>query len=201
MSQTNIVDQNEPSIEALIEEFNAFGKIAAEPRVRQYQVVARAKQKEKSEFKKFCDDTKYKPSPATMRKHLKIAEEADWLLSIADRLPAEWTTIYHVAVIGQAKALELVDRGVLHAQATANELKAAAVIQVSDDTVSNASLEDEAYVAEDPCVFKVDASELSDQERLRLYDDLEEKAAPRGLLVTGLPDRLAKKRIIERDAV
>ena len=42
--------------------------------------------------------------------------------------------------------------------------------------------------------------DLSDQDRLSLYHDLEKASAGFALIVTGLPKRLAETIIIEREA-
>jgi hypothetical protein len=105
-----------------------------------------------------------------------------------------------VAVLGRAKAEEMVRIGTLHSQVTAKELKAAAIGEVSNDVVSDTAVAGEAIVTTEPCLFQVDASDLSDQDRLSLYQDLEEATARHGLVVTGLPDGLVERLIIEREA-
>jgi hypothetical protein len=192
--------KNEETIESLVNEFNACGKVAAEHVVRRCRTVARAKAKGKNGFEEFCAKAKLKPGSSTTRKYVRIGAEADWLLPIADRLPADWTTIYDVVKLGQVKAEELIRLGILHPQVTAKELNAPTVADISDDVVSDASVADETIGAAEPCLFQVDASDLSDQDRLNLYHDLEDAAARHGCVVTGMPDRLAEKDIIEREA-
>ena len=193
-------DQNEETIESLVVEHNDYRKGASEYTILRCSTYPRAKAKGKSGFEEFCAKVKCKPSSSTTRKYLKIGLEADWLLPMADKLPAEWTTIYDVAVLGRAKAEEMVRIGTLHSQVTAKELKAAAVGEVSNDVVSDTAVADEAIVTTEPCVFQVNASDLSDPDRLNLYQDLEEAAARHGLVVAGLPDGLAERLIIEREA-
>jgi len=192
--------KNEETIESLVTEFNTCGNVAAEHLVRRCRTVARAKAKGKNGFEEFCAKAKLKPGSSTTRKYVRIGAEADWLLPIADRLPADWTTIYDVAVLGRAKAEEMVRIGTLHSQVTAKELKAAAIGEVSNDVVSDTAVAGEAIVTTEPCLFQVDASDLSDQDRLSLYQDLEEATARHGLVVTGLPDGLVERLIIEREA-
>jgi hypothetical protein len=102
--------------------------------------------------------------------------------------------------LGQVKAEEMVRLGTLHPQITAKELNAPTIAEVSDNVASDTSAEDETIVTAEPCVFNVDASELSDQDRLNLYHDLAEAAARHSLVVAGLPDRLAERLIIDREA-
>jgi hypothetical protein len=192
--------QTEETIESLVVEHNDCGKVASEYIVRRFSTFPRAKAKGKNGFEEFCEKVKCKPSSSTTRKYLKIGTEADWLLPIADRLPADWTTIYEVAVLGQTKAEELVSRGILNPQATAKELKAATTADVSDDAVSDTSVADEAIGTAEPCVFQIDASDRSDQDRLALYRELVQAVLWLGLTVTGLPDRLAETLISEREA-
>jgi hypothetical protein len=191
--------QTDETIESLVVEHNDCGKVASEYIVRRFSTFPRAKAKGKNGFEEFCEKVKCKPSSSTTRKYLKIGTEADWLLPIADRLPSDWTTIYEVAVLGQAKAEELVSRGILNPQATAKALKAATIAEVSDDVVDQSEAVETIGAAE-LCVFQVDASDLSDQDRLSLYHALEDEAARHGCVVKGLPDRLAQNDIIEREA-
>ena len=193
-------DQNEETIESLFNEFNNHGEVVAKHLVKRCKPVSRAKARGKNGFEEFCAMAKLKPGSSTTRKYVIIGNEAYWLEPIADRLPSDWTTIYYVATLGQAKAEEMVRLGTLHPQVTARELKAAAIAEVSNDVVSDPAVADETIVTTEPCVFQVDASDLSDQDRLNLYHDLEEAAARHSLVVAGLPDRLAERLIIDREA-
>jgi hypothetical protein len=188
-------DQDEQTVEMLVSEFYNFANIAAEHIIKQCRAVARAKGKGKNAFEEFCEKVKIKPGSSTTRKYVRIGAEADWLLPIADRLPADWTTIYDVVRLGQVKADEMVRIGVLHPQATAKQLTAAA-IDPSDEIDSQGDAE--VADTEDRCILEVDASELSDEDRLMLYRALEKATAIYGLAVSGLPDRLAESLILDR---
>jgi hypothetical protein len=118
---------------------------------------------------------------------------------MADKLPADWTKIYNVAVLGQAKAEVLIHRGILTPQMSGKELKAA-TIQLSDDVVSDAGITDEAASTTELCILQVNASDLSDSDRLDLYLCFRSAATRHGLTVSGLPDRLAEQVIIEQEA-
>jgi hypothetical protein len=181
-------DQNEATVESLATEFNAFGKVAAEQIIHRGRTVARAKTTfEPKDFQEFCRLVRLEPKSSTCRKYRLIGAEADWLQPIAAHLPGDWTTIYDVVKLGQTKAEELIQLRVLQPQATAKELKAATTVKPT-------------IVTAEPCVFQVNASDLSDQDRLKLYVDLKQAAAANGLSVTGLPKRLVEKSIIEREA-
>jgi hypothetical protein len=195
-------NQIEPTAESFATEFCTFGKVVADHVILKGRTVARAKDKlEYNEYQEFCRLVRLDPRSSTCRKYRLIGAEADWLQPIAAHLPGDWTTIYDVVKIGQVKAEELISLGKLHPQATAKELKAATVTEVSDDVVSNTSVADEAIgTTVEPCVFQIDASDLSDQDRLALYRELVQAVLWLGLTVTGLPDRLAETLISEREA-
>jgi hypothetical protein len=191
--------QSEATVESLAAEFRTYGKAAAEQVILRCKTVATAKAKlGYSGFQEFCLLVRLEPKSSTCRKYKLIGAEADWLQPIAAHLPGDWTTIYDVVKLGQSKAEELIGLGTLHPQVTAKNLKAAATMKAvpkaSDDVVGD------AIGTTEPCVFRVDASDLSDQDRLSLYDDLEKASAGFALAVTGLPKRLAKTIIIEREA-
>jgi hypothetical protein len=194
--------QNEETIDSLVNKFNEFGRAAAKQLIERCKAVSRAKAKGKNGFEEFCEKVQIKPASSTIRKYTKISDEADWLLPMADQLPADWTTIYGVALLGQTKAEALISRGILHPQATAKDIKAEAakIAGVSDDVVPDASTADETISTREPCVLQVDVTDSSDQDRLKLFHALQEIAGEHGLIVTGLPKRLAEQSIIEREA-
>jgi hypothetical protein len=193
-------DLIEPTVEWLVIQFHTFGKVEVEHLIRKCETVAQAKAKlDYNGYGSFCEKVGLNPKSPTTRKYQRIGAEADWLLPIAEHLPPDWTTVYDVVKLGKVKAEELIRLGILHPQATAKELKAATIAEVSGDVVDQ-SKADETIGAAELCVFQVDASDLSDQDRLSLYHVLEEEAARHGCVVKGLPDRLAQNDIIEREA-
>jgi hypothetical protein len=200
--EETIESLNEQSIESLVAKFNACETAAARTRIEGFVFVASAKALGKLKFKAFCDGAGLNPKSSTTRKYALIGAEAGWLLPIADHLPPEWTTIYTLVTLGEARAQELIESGCLHPQVTAKELVAATTAPLSDipSDPSQADGIDEATGTAEPCIFQVNASDLSDQDRLALYQELEERAVQRGLTVTGLPDALLEILIIEREA-
>jgi hypothetical protein len=194
--------QHEETIETLVAKFNKFGRAAAAQLIERCKAVSQAKAKGKNGFEEFCEKVQIKPGSSTTRKYAIIGAEADWLLPIADQLPADWTTLYDVAALGQTKAETLISRGILHPQATAKEIKAEAakIAGVCDAVVSDTSTADETSSAGGQCVLQVNASSLADQALLDLYHALVNEAARHGLTVTGLPKRLAEESIILREA-
>ena len=190
----------EVTVESLVARFYTLGKAAAKQVILQGRTVALAKtQLTNTEYQEFCRQVGWHPKSSTCRKFQKIGTEADWLLPIAGRLPANWTTIYDVARLGQAKAEELIRLGILHHEAPAKVLKASTIAEAPDATPETIGAH-ETFAGTGRCVFQIDASDLCDQERLNLYHDLENASAGFALAVTRLPDRLAEKRIIDREA-
>lgn len=192
--------QNEETIDSLVEEFTTFGKLAAEHHIRRCSTLARAKAKGKNGFVEFCERVHCKPDSSTTRKYLKIGLEADWLLPIAQHLPPEWTTIYDVAVLGRDSAKELIEQGVLNPQAPAKVLKKPDLAKTDDPIAATDEDAQGADSASGTCTLAVDASSLSDQEVVDLHDALARSASWYGLSVTGLPDRLTKTPVVDREA-
>jgi hypothetical protein len=192
--------QNEPTTESLITEFNTFGKVISEHVVLRSRTVSRAKAKGKNGFEEFCMGAHLDPASSTTRKYALIGAEADWLLPLAPRLPPDWTTIYYVVTLGQVKAQEMAQLGILHPQVTAKQLKAAAIADLSNDVAPDPDVGNETAATVEPCILEVDATDLPDQDRLNLYQDLREAAAQHGLTVTGLPERLDEELITELEA-
>jgi hypothetical protein len=201
--------QNEETIDSLVAEFNCSGELVKEHHIKRGKAASRAKSKGKNGFDEFCEKTSIKPQSSTARKYVKIGNEADWLEPIIAHLPTDnWTTIYDVAVLGNAKAEELIGRGILHPQATAKQLREAAMAGEADavapDTETEGETNDgtdaETYDVPEPCVFQIDATGLTDKDRLRLYHDLVDAVRWLDLTVTGLPNRLATAAIIDREA-
>jgi hypothetical protein len=167
-----------------------YGKLAAEHHVRRSMALARAKGKGSTQFEEFCERVNLRPSSSTTRKYLKIGVEGDWLLLIAKNLPADWTTIYNVAVIGENKARDLIEHGFLHPEATAKKLK---------EVERQESCESE-QVAPAEFTLRVKVSGLPDDEVLRACRDLANIVRDHHLEISGLPQWLSE-RLIEREAV
>jgi len=180
------VSDVEPTIDALAHEFNKHDRSAAEHIVLGGKAVSQAKAKGDDAFVEFCATINYDRKSSKLRKYKRIGDEAHWLWPIVNRLPADWTTIFDVAVLGQAKAEVLIHRGILTPQMSGKDLKAAKM-QLSDDVVSNAGITDEEVSKTESCVLQVDASGLSDTDRIDLYLRFQSAAKRHGLTVSGLP--------------
>jgi hypothetical protein len=190
-------DQNEQSIESFIIQFNTFSKLAAEHLILKCKTIVEVKEAMPDQLELFCRRVRLDPKSSTFRKYFKIGTEASWLVPLADRLPASWTTIYPLAVLGQAAAYELMRNGTLHAEMTADQLRAAtASCEVDHQEIAVEAVEKAA----DACIFTIQASELCDQGRLELYCDLMQSAQKYGLTVDGLPEELSERIIVEQEA-
>jgi hypothetical protein len=150
-----------------------------------------------SGFESFCRSAGLDPKKSKCRKFKKIGCEADWLLTIVEWLPAEWTTIHDVSVLGKATAMELIRDGKLHPEITAKEIKEATN---STSRASNRTDEELASEIAERCTFTVDVTELEDPEKLALFAEIEKAVARHGLTVMGLPDRLVERLMNERES-
>jgi hypothetical protein len=190
------LEDTETVIEPYVIAFNTFGKVASSHIILQRRTVAQAKAKlDFKGFEHFCCQVGLDPKSSKCRKYQRIGAEADWLLPIADALPPDWTTIYNVARLGQIKVKELMRLGKLHPETTAKELKTATNANALNDVPEE--MGDEAAEA---CVYRVDASDLPDSEKLQVYIDLQDAVAQRGLTIAGLPQHLAEQLVIKREA-
>jgi hypothetical protein len=202
-SEMTSFEETATAVYLFVTEFQTFGKLGSEHNILQRRTVARAKAKlDYKGFELFCCQVGLDAKSSKCRKYLKIGAEADWLLPIADKLPSEWTTIYHLATLGQIKVKDLIRLGKLHPETTAKELRAATNANGLDSADSAVTIDvpEEADIeAAETCVYRVDASGLQDGEKLNLYLNLEKAVAGYGLTVTGLPQHLEERLVIERE--
>lgn len=116
---------NEP-VMMYVENFKKFGKAGAESIIEQCQTVVTAEQElSATYFKRFLLEIDVERSSSTFRKMRSIGEAAVRLKSVADRLPNEWTTLYTLSTLDNARLNELAAQGVLRERMTARELNAA----------------------------------------------------------------------------
>ena len=118
-----VVDTKEVIV--LVEKFNAFARKTAEGVLEMGKVVCEAKKLKESEFHKFCEIVGMSGSSSTVQKLLKIGEKYEFLIGHAEKIPANWTTVYELAKLTEEKIEELIDRGVLSTSLLAAELNAA----------------------------------------------------------------------------
>lgn len=112
-------------ITVLVEKFNTFARKTAEGVLEMAQVVCEAKKLKDSEFHKFCEIVGMTGSSSTVQKLIKIGEKYEYLIGHAERLPANWTTIYELAKLTEEKIEELIGSGLICTSLIAADLKAA----------------------------------------------------------------------------
>ena len=118
-----VVDTKE--IIVLVEKYNTFARKTAEGVLEMGKVVCEAKKLKESEFHKFCELVGMSGSSSTVQKLLKIGEKYEFLIGHAKKIPANWTTVYELAKLTEAKIEELIDRGVISTSLIAADLNAA----------------------------------------------------------------------------
>jgi hypothetical protein len=114
-----------PQVVALVAQFHQFARKSAEGVLEMARVVKEASLLADFEFLRFCNRTSLKASSATTRKLIVIGEKYNFLSSNADKLPANWTTIYAVAKLANEQIQSLIDQGVVNTNTAAAELERA----------------------------------------------------------------------------
>jgi hypothetical protein len=142
-----IVESKE--ITVLVEKFNSFARKTAECVLEMAKVVYEAKKLNESEFHKFCEIIGMSGSSSTVLKLMKIGEKYEFLIGHAEKLPANWTTVYELSKLTEEKVEELIDRGVLNTSLIASDLnnalgkipKVKQKIQVTNKAIPKGSFE------------------------------------------------------------
>ena len=112
-------------ITVLVEKFNTFARKTAEGVLEMAKVVCEAKKLKESEFHKFCEIVGMSGSSSTVQKLFKIGEKYEYLIGHAEKLPANWTTIYELSKLTEETIEDLIGRGVISTSLIAADLKAA----------------------------------------------------------------------------
>lgn len=112
-------------IMVLVEKFNTFARKTAEGVLEMAKVVCEAKKLKDSEFYKFCEIVGMDGSSSTVTKLIKIGQKYEYLIGHAEKLPANWTTVYELAKLTEEQIEGLIDRGVISTSLIAADLNAA----------------------------------------------------------------------------
>ena len=112
-------------IVVLVEKFNKFARKTAEGVLEMAKVVCEAKKLKDSEFHKFCEIVGMSGSSSTVQKLIKIGEKYEYFIGCAEKLPANWTTVYELSKLTEEKIEELIDRGVVCTSLIASDLNVA----------------------------------------------------------------------------
>ena len=118
-----VVDTKE--IAVLVEKFNTFARKTAEGVLDMSKVVWEARKLKDSEFFKFCEIVGMDGSSSTVTKLIKIGQKYEYLIGHAEKLPANWTTIYELAKLTEEQIEGLINRGVVSTSLIAADLNAA----------------------------------------------------------------------------
>jgi sugar-specific transcriptional regulator TrmB len=118
-----VVDSKE--IMGLVEKFKKYAKKTAEGVLEMAKVACEAKKLKESEFHKFCEIVGMSGSSSTIQKLIKIGEKYEFFIGHAEKLPANWTTVYELSKLTSEKIEELIDRGVVCTTLIASDLNMA----------------------------------------------------------------------------
>jgi hypothetical protein len=121
-SRTDLV-VNSPQINALVDRFQQFSRKTAEGILEMARAVNQARQLTPSEFLRFCELIKMKTS--SIKKLAVVGAKYEYLIAHADKLPANWTTVYAVAKLANEEIQTLIDNGVVNSLTVVRDLKAA----------------------------------------------------------------------------
>jgi hypothetical protein len=114
-----------PQVAELVTQFHQFARKSAEGVLEMARVVKAASLLSDADFYRFCDRTDLKAGSSTARKLITIGEKYNFLITQADKLPANWTTIYAVARLANEQIQTLIDQGVVNTNTAAAELERA----------------------------------------------------------------------------
>lgn len=143
----------------LVARYIGFGKAGAENQLWQYRILYEAKNDPSVDFSLFCAEVKLRDT-STIRKLLKIGENADRLLAVVDKLPSEWTTLYLLAKLEPALFDRLIVSQQVHPSVTAEELRIAT-------SAAGRSQAKNVWV-------RLDLNDLKDEDRTEFMDELRE---------------------------
>jgi hypothetical protein len=170
-----------PQVTELVTQFHQFARKSAEGVLEMARVVKAASLLSDADFYRFCERTDLKAASSTARKLIIIGEKYNFLITQADKLPSNWTTIYAVARLANEQIQMLIDQGVVNTNTAAAELEralsskaqnrlasavtAAAILPVDDTASSNSS----ALPARKPkpVHFKVQLADTPDEATLQ----------------------------------
>jgi hypothetical protein len=114
-----------PQVNKLVTQFHQFARKSAEGVLEMARVVKAASLLPTAEFYRFCERTRLKINSSTTRKLIIIGEKYGFLIAQADKLPANWTTVYAVARLANEQIQALIDQGVVNSHTVASELERA----------------------------------------------------------------------------
>jgi hypothetical protein len=114
-----------PEVVELVTQFHQSARKSAEGVLEMARVVKAASVLQTSDFHRFCERTGLKAQSSTTRKLIVIGNKYSFLISQADKLPANWTIVYAVAKLANQQIQTLIDQGVVNANTATAELERA----------------------------------------------------------------------------
>jgi hypothetical protein len=177
---STVIDVNvdTPQVLELVLEFHQFARKSAEGVLEMARVVRAASLLSTGEFYRFCERTNIKPFSSTSRKLITIGEKFGFLIAQADKLPANWTTIYALAKLADTQIQALIDEGVVNTKTAAAELERALSSRTDNRMAravgSAASTTAPAHKAKPPS-FKVELDATPDAATLQVVRRLIEQ--------------------------
>jgi hypothetical protein len=170
-----------PQVAELVTQFHQFARKSAEGVLEMARVVKAASLLSDADFYRFCDRTDLKAASSTARKLITIGEKYNFLITQADKLPANWTTIYAVARLANEQIQTLIDQGVVNTNTAAAELEralsgktrnrlasalTAAATPLADDATTSNNTTQPARKPK-PVSFKVQLADVPDEATLQ----------------------------------
>jgi len=107
----------------LVEKFQTHARKTAESILEMGKIVFEAKKLVSSQFCFFCESIGFDHKSPTIRKFVSIGEKYELLISKSKNLPASWTTIYEVAVLGNEVIEDYISDGSINHTTTGKDLK------------------------------------------------------------------------------
>jgi hypothetical protein len=114
---------NTPKVSTLVKRFQQFSRKTAEGILEMGRAVNEARQLPESEFHRFCELIQMKSS--NIKKLAVIGAKYEYLMSRADKLPSNWTTVYAVARLANEEIQTLIDQGVVNNRVEMSDLDTA----------------------------------------------------------------------------
>lgn len=115
-----------PEIEQFVNDFGRFSRNTSDSIIGMGKVVFQAKTQLRQElFDQFCSAIRYDGASSAIRKLEKIGKDAEFLTQHSASLPAKWTTMYQLTLLGKEVLESAIESGEVFATmsgADANKL-------------------------------------------------------------------------------
>lgn len=124
MEQTNVNNNQTITVIDCVNEFKGYARKTVEGTLEMSRVVVEARKlKGKSNFGEFCDLIGFDKRSSTIKKLQCIGKKYEFLSSVKDNLPSNWTTLYQISRIDNEQIQDLIQSKVIHPDMTGKEVK------------------------------------------------------------------------------